>query len=346
MAEEVSTKCLAVDPQLPGEKVIWEAVEVLRAGLPVALPTETVYGLAADALRPEAVARVFEAKARPSFDPLIVHLPSPSWLERVTLPLPASDQDLVSKLMKTFWPGPLTFVLPRTQLIPSLVSSGLPTVAVRMSAHPVFAEVCAAFGRPVAAPSANRFGRISPSAATHVMEELSGRIPLVLDAGPTMHGVESTIVRIAAGRIHVLRGGPITCEQLEEFAPVIARRKQPEPGESTPVAPGMLESHYAPEAEVRLCPLGAAPSPDPERRCALLARDGTSARQIGGSFAAVEILSESGDLRESAVNLFASLRRLDAANPELIVAELVADEGLGFAINDRLRRAAGKRLSA
>src|SRR5439155_1742166 len=167
------------------------AVALLRQGAAVALPTETVYGLAADALNPIAVAKIFEAKGRPRFDPLIIHLPDPGWLEKVADPL-KQDRQLVSSLAEKFWPGPFTMVLPKRDIIPEIVTAGLETVAVRISAHPIFSEIVSAFGKPLSAPSANRFGRISPTTAKHVLDELNGHIPLIIDAGPTTHGIEST----------------------------------------------------------------------------------------------------------------------------------------------------------
>ena len=195
------------------------AVELLRKGEIVALPTETVYGLAADALNPIAVAKIFEAKERPRFDPLIVHLPSRDWLEKV-VDLPSRDRKLILTLADNFWPGPLTMVLPKRDTIPDIVTAGLDAVAVRISAHPVFSDVAFAFGKPLAAPSANRFGRVSPTTAQHVFDELDGRIPLIIDAGPTHHGLESTIVSVRGNSIDILRRGPVTAEQLSEFAKV------------------------------------------------------------------------------------------------------------------------------
>ena len=171
------------------------AIELLRKGEVVALPTETVYGLAADALNPVAVAKIFDAKERPRFDPLIVHLPGENWLERVAK-IDNRSRAQIEKLIAQFWPGPLTLILARQPIVPDIVTAGLDTVAVRMSSHPVFAEIISAFGKPLAAPSANRFGRISPTTAQHAFDELSGRIPLIIDAGPTTHGIESTIVAV------------------------------------------------------------------------------------------------------------------------------------------------------
>ena len=189
------------------------AVTLLRDGEVVALPTETVYGLAADALNALAVAKIFEAKERPRFDPLIVHLPDRDWMERIA-DLETQDRQLISELADAFWPGPLTIVLPKREVVPDIVTAGLNTVAIRISAHPVFAEIIRAFGAPLAAPSANRFGRISPTAAAHVLEELNGRIPLIVDGGPAKHGLESTIIALRESEIEILRRGPITEEQL------------------------------------------------------------------------------------------------------------------------------------
>lgn len=307
---------------------IAEAVRLLAQGDVVALPTETVYGLAGDALNPTAAARIFEAKQRPTFDPLIVHLPSLEWLPRITS-VPQEDAALVEKLTTAFWPGPLTLVLPRTEIVPDLVTSGLSTVAVRMSANPVFAEVTARLNKPLAAPSANRFGRISPTCADHVREELDGRIPLILDGGATTHGIESTIVQIRGGSLNILRPGPITADMLATSGPVQTIQKA---SSEKPAAPGQLESHYAPTT-----PLFLAASNLPGTRHGLLARDAKSPRT---NFSAVEVLSPSGDLRESAANLFAAMRRLDHAGLDAIVAEPMPEEGLGVAINERLRRAA------
>ena len=241
---------------------VGRAVELLAAGEPVALPTETVYGLAADATRPDAVLKIFEVKERPFFDPLIVHLPDISWLDRVT----RDRSPLVQKLVEAFWPGPLTLVLPRREIVPDIVTSGLETVAVRMSAHPLFREVAARFGKPLAAPSANRFGRISPTTAAHVMAELGGRIPLVLDGGPTDFGVESTIVSIDGDRIKILRSGPVTKEDLLKFGEVVFEKRG-----NVPTAPGQLQSHYAPRTPMQLFKHAHDFVPVDGQRCGLLA---------------------------------------------------------------------------
>jgi len=317
----------ATEPEAERLGTIDRAVHLLGAGEVVALPTETVYGLAADATRPDAVAKIFEAKERPLFDPLIVHLPDRSWLGRI------ARQDevfvLVEDLIQAFWPGPLTLVLPRWSIVPDIVTAGLETVAVRMSAHPVFQEVLRRFGKPLAAPSANRFGRISPTAAEHVVAELGGRIPLVVDGGPCFHGLESTIVRVEADALTILRAGPIAREELEAFAPV----KLAVAG-AMPDAPGQLNSHYAPRTPPILREPGK-PLPASRRVGYLAFQDLPS-----GGVAAGETLSRGGDLREAATTLFAKLRRLDESGVELIVAEPVPEKGLGVAIMDRLRKAA------
>ncbi|PYL18360.1 MAG: threonylcarbamoyl-AMP synthase [Verrucomicrobia bacterium] len=303
---------------------------MLRQGAAVALPTETVYGLAADALNPFAVAKIFEAKGRPRFDPLIIHLPDPGWLEKVADPL-KQDRQLVSSLAEKFWPGPFTMVLPKRDIIPEIVTAGLETVAVRISAHPIFSEIVSAFGKPLSAPSANRFGRISPTTAKHVLDELNGHIPLIIDAGPTTHGIESTIVAVHDGKIDILRRGPITSEQLSKFGEVgIATVRE------KISVPGQLPSHYAPKTPLRIVDNLKSFTPMTNERCALLA---WTSIEKDERFIAIRNLSRQQDLREAAANLFRYLRELDALDVDLIVAERVPGEGLGAAILDRLQRA-------
>ena len=306
------------------------AVELLREGEIVALPTETVYGLAADALNPIAVAKIFEAKERPRFDPLIVHLPDRDWLEKVVA-LPVQDRQLILELADTFWPGPFTMVLPKREMVPEIVTAGLDTVGVRVSVHRVFSEIIRALRKPLAAPSANRFGRVSPTTAQHVLDELEERIPLIIDGGSTAHGIESTIVAICAGGIRILRRGPITEEQLSEFGKIdnVASSEKVS-------APGQLPTHYAPKTQLRLIEDVNSFSPDKNQRVGLLAWNPIESEK---NFAAVRYLSERQDLREAAANLFRYLRELDVPNVDLIVAEQVPDRGLGAAIMDRLRRA-------
>ena len=306
------------------------AVELLRKGEIVALPTETVYGLAAAALDSIAVAKIFEAKERPRFDPLIVHLPNREWLEKIA-DLPTRDRQLILKLAEKFWPGPFTIVLPKREIAPEIVTAGLDTVAIRISAHSAFAEVVRELDEPLAAPSANRFGRLSPTTAQHVLDELEGRVPLIIDAGPTEHGLESTIVTVRDRKIAILRRGPITTEQLSEFAEIVTVTVTQKIS-----APGELPSHYAPSTRLRLVDNVEGSPPQMNQRVGLLA---WSAIYRSEAFAAVRNLSESGDLREAAANLFRHLRELDALGLDLIVAERVPSRGLGAAIMDRLERA-------
>jgi L-threonylcarbamoyladenylate synthase len=310
------------------------AVELLRQGEVVALPTETVYGLAADAVNPIAVAKIFEAKGRPRFDPLIVHLPDRDWLEKVA-DLPTQDRQLVLKLAEKFWPGPFTMVLPKRDAVPEIVTAGLETVAVRISAHPVFAQIVETFGKPLAAPSANRFGRISPTTARHVLDDLGGQIPLIIDAGPATHGIESTIVSLHDGKIDILRRGPITSEKLSQFGIVEAVSSA-----ARISAPGQLPSHYAPRTPLQI--VDDLESFKSDQRCALLAWNPAKKDE---RFVAIRHLSEKQDLREAATNLFRDLRELDQLDVDLIIAERVPSQGLGAAILDRLSRASsGGRL--
>ena len=321
-----------------------EACALLSAGEIVALPTETVYGLAADALNPDAAAKVFEAKERPSFDPLIVHIGARTDLKQVAK-VPGEIQDVVDRLADEFWPGPLTLVLPKQDAVPDLVTSGLPTVAVRQSGHPVFRAINKQLGRPIAAPSANRFGRISPTSASAVMKELEGRIPLIVDAGACREGVESTIISIEPRegkkpifRLH--RAGPVTKEMLQPFGKV---EKVREKVGGLPHAPGQLPSHYAPVTPLRLLEKPEDFKPEPDKKYALLSYKG----EPDGKFVTrhdwdlVEALSPgSGKLAEAAVRLFYVMRLLDEAGVDEIIAEPVSEKGLGLAIMDRLRRAA------
>jgi len=304
------------------------AVDLLHRGEVVALPTETVYGLGADALNPLACAKIFEAKGRPLSDPLIVHLPNQEALSVLAVP-----NELALRLAEAFWPGPLTMILPRRDVVPDLVTAGQETVAVRMSAHPGFQVVVEALGTPIAAPSANRFGRISPTTAEAVARELDGRIPLILDGGPCCHGIESTIVRVGETGLEILRPGPVTREQLANFGNVLA------PTYSGAV-PGGMKSHYAPRTplEILVAEDGVCADPAQSIDCSRLGL--LSWTLEGKGFGGVEALSRPQDLREAAANLFGALRRLDEGGFERILAEPVPEEGLGVAIMDRLRKAA------
>ncbi|MCB9182476.1 MAG: threonylcarbamoyl-AMP synthase [Flavobacteriales bacterium] len=304
---------------------VQEAAQLLRAGEVVAIPTETVYGLAANAFDEAAVLKVFEAKARPSFDPLIVHIGRRDELARVVAELPPGAE----ALMETFWPGPLTLVLPKKPAVPDLVTSGLDTVGVRMPAHPLTRELLGSIDFPLAAPSANPFGYVSPTTAQHVADQLGDRIPYILDGGPCTVGVESTIVGWEENRWVLYRPGGIPVERIE----AVIGRVEPALKQVLPAAPGMLESHYAPRKRVMVGDMDAL-----LRRFAGQ-RVGIISFQEERPGHRCEVLSEQGDLAEAARHLFAVLRELDASDCEVILAERFPDEGLGRAINDRLRRA-------
>lgn len=307
------------------------ALEVLASGQIVAIPTETVYGLAGDATNGEAVARIFEAKGRPRFNPLIAHVADRSMAERL-----AAFDPLSSKLADAFWPGPLTLVLPlrADSGIHPLVTAGLDTVAIRMP-RGFGAELIARLGRPLAAPSANSSGRISATTAQAVADDLGGRIPLIADGGATPVGLESTIVKVEGSTLRLLRPGGIAAEDIEKAAGVTLLRKDMNGIE----APGMLASHYAPQAGVRVA------ATDVKVGEALLAF-GPIRAQGADNATAILNLSVTGDLREAASNLFSYLQCLDRTGIDIIAVEPVPETGLGEAINDRLRRASAPRDGA
>jgi L-threonylcarbamoyladenylate synthase len=304
----------------PTPDAIADAARTLRDGGLVGLPTETVYGLAADARNGAALAAVFERKGRPRFNPLICHVADRSAAEAIAVFNP-----LASRLAEAFWPGPLTLVLPRRSgAVHDLATAGLDTVAVRVPAHPVANAVIAAFGGPVAAPSANRSGHVSPTTAAHVAGEFGDDLPLVLDGGPCDVGLESTVIATAGGRATLLRPGGLARTDIEAIAGPLAAPA----GEAAPASPGQLLKHYAPAAPVRL--------------------DATEARPgevlIGfGPISSDLNLSATGDVREAAENLFAALRAADARNPSAIAVAPIPMDGLGEAIHDRLVRAARGR---
>jgi L-threonylcarbamoyladenylate synthase len=322
-----------------------EAAALLEAGEVVAVPTETVYGLAADAFNADAVAKVFAAKERPAFDPLIVHISSFKELTEVA-EVPEDIAPVVKSIAGAFWPGPLTIVLPKTSKVPDLVTSGLPTVAVRQSGNVIFRSIGKTLGRPIAAPSANRFGRISPTSASAVEKELGGRIPLIIDGGACRDGLESTIITIEARGeqrplIRVLRAGPVTKEELQKFGKVVIEKKVT----NRPDVPGQLESHYAPRTPLLMFDKPGDFHPEPGKKYGLLSYRGDP--KVGymdlHEWETIEELSPgSGKLIEAAVRLFFVMRKLDEAGLDAIVAEPVSETGLGVAIMDRLRRASAK----
>ena len=306
----------ASDPE-----AIAEAAAILKRGGLVAIPTETVYGLAADASNAEAVARLYETKGRPRFNPLIVHVTGPKMAKTV-----AEWPELGAKLAGTYWPGPLTLVLPKKPdaAIADIANAGLDSIALRAPAHPAARTLISAFGAPLVAPSANPSGSVSPTTARHVAEGLGERIDLILDGGACPVGVESTVVAIDEDRAILLRPGGLSRVQIEPITGPLAA-----PQDGTPLAsPGMLKSHYAPGAAVRLNVTEPAPGE-------LLLGFG----DIGGHLN----LSEAGDLAEAATRLFSALRELDARGPKGIAVAPIPDQGLGEAINDRLQRAAAPK---
>ncbi len=317
-----------------------EVAELLQQGEVVALPTETVYGLAADVTNEEALAKVYEVKERPSYDPLIVHLGNWSDLKKVAI-VPEELSELVITLTKEFWPGPLTVVLPKKPGLSDRVTSGLDTVAVRVSAHEVMRAVAKKVG-PIAAPSANRFGRLSPTSAAAVVAELDGKIPLVVDGGACRDGLESTIVKLEIAKekplITILRPGPITRDDLRPFG-VVKKLKAPKSAEQIEV-PGQLESHYAPDAEIVLFEKGSEFEAEEGKKYALLSYRGDSHLEEAHEWIGKEALSPgSGKLAEAGVRLYYCLRLLDALEPDVILVEKMSETGVGVAMLDRLRRA-------
>jgi len=315
---------LAATPQA----IARAAAEIRRGGV-VAFPTETVYGLGADAGNAAAAARVFEIKRRPAFDPLIVHLRGAGELERLVETVP----DSARRLAERFWPGPLTLVLRKRSSVPDIVTAGRPTVAVRVPDHPVAGELLRRAGVPIAAPSANLSGRISPTTAEHVRAQLGERVPVILDGGQCRVGVESTIVSFGAGEAQILRSGGISVEEVEEVVGPVSR-----PSGEAPAGPQhRLRSRPDPRLPLRIVRHADAVPPADRAGAALLV---CLPATIPPGFAHIEVLTEDGDLRRAAANLFGALHRLAAAKYANIYAVAVPEEGLGLAIMDRLTRAA------
>ena len=311
------------------------AAALLRTGELVAFPTETVYGLGADAISDAAVAAIFQAKERPSFNPLIIHVIDTAAARRL-----AAFDERAETLAGRFWPGPLTLVLPRLPGCPVslLASAGLDSLALRVPGHPLPRALIRAVGRPIAAPSANRSGRVSPTRAEHVLDELGGRIAAVLDGGPCRVGLESTVLDLTTSRPTLLRPGGIAVEEIESVVGPVERAGDGDAAprsqdHAPPRAPGMLASHYAPSLPLRL----EATKVHPDE--ALLAFGRRAPKGAKEAF----WLSRSGDLVEAAANLFAGLRALDRPEFSGIAVMPIPEHGLGLAINDRLRRAAAAR---
>jgi L-threonylcarbamoyladenylate synthase len=348
----VKTLRLTVDPARLKTAEADEALErgaaILRGGGTVAFPTETVYGLGANALDPAAVERIFAAKRRPSWDPVIVHVATTEMLDGLVTELPGPAR----RLIQAFWPGPLTLLLPRSPAVPGAVTAGRPLVGVRMPDHPVALELIRRAGVPVAAPSANLFGHISPTTAGHVLHDLDGRIDAVLDAGPTAHGVESTVLDPCQSPMVIYRPGAITSVQIQDTSGPVelfrAGQFMAETPRQVPPSPGAGLRHYAPRARLVLV---EAPLPELAARLARVALDWPGERlglMLPAEVAANATLAAAAVYpwgrwaapQELASRLYAGLRALDAENCTVILCPLPPDEGIGAAIRDRLRKAA------
>ncbi len=341
------TAVLRTDEPHLMHQAVDEAVRLLREGEVVALPTETVYGLAANALDPAAVTKLFEAKERPTFDPLIVHLPHKDQLDLIA-EVPQEIAPTIKRLVERFWPGPLTLLLPKKSIVPDLVTAGLPTVAVRVSSNAIFKRVISALDKPLAAPSANRFGSISPTSANAVLSELDGRIHLIVDAGACLFGLESTIIRVEPGTpkplITIVRPGPLTPDDLKPYGKVKVATRSVIDGSSD--SPGQLASHYAPRTPLRLLSRPSDFVPEPGKRYALMSYRGEEKDGYLNLCDWEEIMMLSpgnGKLPEAAVRFFHVLRRLDELGVDEIVAEPMHEHGMGIAMMDKLRRASAAR---
>lgn len=309
------------------------AAEILKNGGIVAIPTETVYGLAGNAFDPKALTKIFEAKKRPHFDPLIVHISEIDELSNVASEIP----EKAKALARAYWPGPMTLVLPKTEKIPDLATSGLPTVAVRFPNHPIAREIIRLAKVPLAAPSANLFQHVSPTTAEHVAEQLGDVIDGIVDGGPCAVGVESTIVAFPNGEPVILRPGGITPEMVQAVAGNVTIHESKSNPKGPMPAPGMIDRHYRPRVPLFYgkLPTGAN-LPKETVRIAF----GDQASAIPPTLN----LSPSGDLREAAANLYAMMRQMDTPENKLILVDPIPDSGLGVACNDRLKRAGVHQL--
>jgi L-threonylcarbamoyladenylate synthase len=309
---------------------IIEAGIAIQNGNLVAFPTETVYGLGADGLNPSAVAKIFEAKERPKFDPLILHISTFTDIKRLCL----NVNEKAKKLIKEFWPGPLTVIMEKSSHVPDIVTSGLQTVAMRMQSHPAAQALINAAGTPIAAPSANLFGQLSSTTVEHVVEQLKNRIDIILHGGEVCSlGVESTVISFVEKEPMLLRHGALPIEEIEN---IIGKVKILKLNHQTPQSPGQLLSHYSPRTRLRI--LKKDIEPEVNNKKGFLAF--TPPKEIL-SFEAVEVLTQTGDLREAATNLFSCLHRLDKAGLDIIYAEQVPEINIGNAIMDRLYKAEG-----
>lgn len=326
------------------------AAVILRGGGLAAFPTETVYGLGGDAFNAAALAKIFAAKGRPRFDPLIVHIASIAALEKIAdlSLLDGTAREKLNLLAERLWPGPLTLILPKQKAVPDLATSGLPTVAVRFPDHPAAQKLIALSTGALAAPSANPFGYLSPTRAEHVRDQLGDRVDIILDGGPSTLGLESTVLDICAPLPRILRPGATPKEAIEALIP-LAAGPEAAGAEAGPLSPGQLKSHYAPRTPLSAHSLESLLSLPCENtgaggRTAILFFDGPSrdfwlAGRKGGKPAALRVLSEKGDTLEAAARLFETLHELDRSGFSRILSQFAPEAGLGAAINDRLRRA-------
>ena len=359
----VRTLHLTVDParidNRESQAAIAQAAQILRSGGLVALPTETVYGLGADALNPSAVARIFEAKQRPSWDPIIVHIAGPALRNPMPNPMLAALVTQVSPqandLIRAFWPGPLTLLLPRSQAVPDIITAGRPLVGIRMPAHPVAFELIRQAGVPVAAPSANVFGHISPTTAAHVLEDLDGKIDAVIDAGPTQHGLESTVLDPNQSPMMIYRPGALTARQIGEIVgpvEILDDKKLPAAAQREALpSPGVGMRHYAPRARLILIEgtiselpgrLAAAARPHERERLGVMLPAELANVDLGSPLrAAAEFAWGRWNAPEElAEKLYAGLRALDAQGCDVILCPMPQTGGIGEAIRNRLRKAA------
>jgi L-threonylcarbamoyladenylate synthase len=310
---------------------IAKAAEEIKRGNIVAFPTETVYGLGADALNPIAVSKIFEAKNRPAFNPLIVHFCEHSQI----FDLCSYTDERIEKLIKKFWPGPLTIVLPKKNIIPDIVTAGHETVAVRMPAHKVALDLIARSGSPIAAPSANTFGFLSPTSAAHVEDQLEGRVDIILDGGESYVGVESTIIELIEGKFRLLRPGGLPKEDIETITGSLEKVSGVV---KNPTSPGQLLHHYAPIVPIKFIDEIQSDDIKGKKVCGLFLKEVDNR----ADFYSARILSPSGELHEAAANLFKYLHELEQENPDIILAEKMEETGLGIAIMDRLKKAVNR----
>ena len=352
---KIPTKVVRVDPFRPEVAIIEYAAELIQKGQLVVFPTETVYGLGADALQPQAIERIFTAKGRPFSDPLIVHIADRSILQTLVVDVPPTAH----KLVEAFWPGPLTLIFPAGPSVPRLITAGLPTVAIRMPRHPIALALIRAAGSPIAAPSANRFMHVSPTTAQHVLADLNGQIPLILDGGPCEVGVESTVLDLCSDRATILRPGGVSLEALRTVLPEV---QPPRPRPITPdhnhqeqlsqASPGQMLIHYSPTVPTFL--FEGKTERMQEAMLAEIQRRRARGEQVGVLVADEDIIVFQGSgaqiytlgntIEQIAMRLFTGLRELEEAGVHIILCRSFEAQGLGLAIRDRLHKAAGGKI--